>query len=874
MTAPVVRSLLLPLLLLAGLLFGTVAPLQAAGIDSFISTYQEIEGYLPPNSLPISSQELIAAKSLFTCLEGGGDVGRCINDFSNTPLGQQVVQESGLPSSFWSVLDAYVAYRSGDVWGVVYNLGEAAACAVLQVLAGGADICGFIEELVAIAASLWDTATAVAEFFSELGEGVWEAAKSAYCDTLGGLFGGCDEGGNSPPEAVAYAWVFAPRLAEGLAARMAVDPQAFTTVREQLITQASADPAQFNIPLPDFVQITFTPAAVTTAAGIYTRTVDQNWSAEITSHVLPALSKKRSEYATPAQIGYLASQATAAFKSSGADLIQTIARRCSDDFLLTYGFAHVDRWITYPGTAAAAAKVQAVPTSTWCSGSFIAANRQEFAKRFRTFVKTAYCPEFGSTLLCPSVDAHEKCVKVLGSVGEQGQCGINTATAAREAAELVVQALKNRGSKGSYVIVAPAGPVSSAPAELVCQRPPQQHACAEEAVKRFGSYPVKMVNCTVKEPPEYAALKEAVVRAVATLNGEGRLIGRSGMRTGGAEPVTKDYLIDAVDPLHVHATSGEALKRAMNEKRSFGFKAPSTQPGFAFLLAVQGTSIDGFDTPTITGDVDLNPRPPLATDGFKGKLDPRQGVDPVDRSRMLEGADTNVPTVTTGISATEAAVRGMAASPAKALPSVSPAAPSGQQKVMSGTFPPQSDKPSLQTPPRGVVEPGRPAPPVPSVARSSGAPLPDLLADPGPLVAGKPAQWGAVIQLDARETVSRSKGVCQIPVRFTVRNGGNASSGGFTTVWTSTLLPGSVASHLWAPLPAGASLARTETLGLKPGTNQLILIIDGAAQVRESNEENNRLNLTITLTGLCDDTPSTAPMKPAAPLPPAGRGRR
>lgn len=58
-----------------------------------------------------------------------------------------------------------------------------------------------------------------------------------------------------------------------------------------------------------------------------------------------------------------------------------------------------------------------------------------------------------------------------------------------------------------------------------------------------------------------------------------------------------------------------------------------------------------------------------------------------------------------------------------------------------------------------------------------------------------------------------------------------------------------------APIPAGGSLARTDTLPLKPGVNKLTLALDQLNQVKETNENDNIYQVTITVNGTCGLSP-------------------
>jgi hypothetical protein len=863
------------------LLLGSLVPAQGASIDSFISIYQKIESYAPANSLPVSSQDLIAAKSLFSCMEDGGDVGICIDTFTNTPLGQQVVSESGLPSSFWSVLDAYVAYKNGDIWGVAYSLGEAAACAVLQALAGGTvDVCDLIKKLVEIAESLWDAATAVAEFFADLGEGAWEAAKDAYCDTLGSVLGGCDDDESSPPEVVAYAWVFAPKLADGLTARKAVSPDTFDLVLQSLIKQASSDPAQLNIQVPQMIadSISFPASAVQTAASIYTNTVDQNWTADILNTVLPALTHQRQDYGTPAKIAQLATTAANAFKNNQAEPAWVVTRQCRDEFKQTLGFAHVDRWISNPSTAIKAQEFKVIPAEKWCGGTFWESNKTEFAKTFTTFARINFCPGAGSPLPCKTIDNYERCRKLMGSVGQEDVCGVNVAAMGKEVAERVKQSLLDQGSKGSYTVIATATG-SNNPAKLVCERVPQQNSCNATYQKLFGDYPGKLVSCTVQEKPDYIALRLKVAEAVASLNSG--LMSDSAIRKKSAlipagEP---DFVIDPIDPLIVRAKSEAAYNKVVDQNPSFGFGPPSTQPGFVFPLFKQYITLDGLDTPAISNEIEPKKPKPQVHINIKEKIGPGNSIDPIDQVDVQQQMTQNLAPV--GLQN-----RGQLAGAGFA----GAATEQKQQQVMSGKLP--GDAPGASAPASTVMMKSitttplvhkklpkvetqkkeavkslkHTSSPVPSMPSKISTPLalplsslPDLTAEPFLTFAAKRTSWSTPLIVDARDASRKANSLCQFPAQFTIYNAGNAPSSSFKTSWRNSAYPGSTVDRSFAAIKAGERSSHTDILSLKTGLNQLRLMIDQSNQVKESTETNNMFQLSVTVNGVCADTLPTTP---------------
>ena len=208
---PLLRCILFIVVFVVATMIGWLPSAQAS-IDDFIKVYQKIESAAPPGTLPASSKDIETYKKLFQCIESGGDVVQCTNEFHKTDAGKKATAD--IPEGVWQVVEAYVAWKSGDVWGVVEHLGAAAMCAVLQVLAGGFDACGLIKDLIAVGEAFLDAGKAVAEFFNDLGKAVGGAIEDAYCATVGSLLGGCDDSGPppKPKSQVIYEKFFAPKL--------------------------------------------------------------------------------------------------------------------------------------------------------------------------------------------------------------------------------------------------------------------------------------------------------------------------------------------------------------------------------------------------------------------------------------------------------------------------------------------------------------------------------------------------------------------------------------------------------------------------------------------------------------------------------------
>ncbi len=124
---------------------------------------------------------------------------------------------------------------------------------------------------------------------------------------------------------------------------------------------------------------------------MYVGAVDAGWTADVAKNALPALTVKRNEYNTKAQVKTAAFLAGDKYLSSGTPIAGGIKTHCADEFAQTFGFAHVDRWImTHQDKASA---LQGAQTNlNWCEGTFWAKNKQEFAVRFHDYAKAKLCP--------------------------------------------------------------------------------------------------------------------------------------------------------------------------------------------------------------------------------------------------------------------------------------------------------------------------------------------------------------------------------------------------------------------------------------------------------------------------------------------------
>ena len=833
------RYLVVLLVLVAGSI-AAPQPARADLIDDFAWVLDQVPGVFPVSGTDIKDsraffQDLANAKS-------DTDVANLLQKYKDTPIGQQATAAvGGVPSWFWDLIDTYVAFRTNDFWGVVGHLGEAAICIVAQVMTGGSvDVCGLIEELVKLGQALLDAATAVAEFLASVGEGAVDVVQDIGC-SLG--LGGCDE--SSPPEQRAYAWVFAPEVPEGLTARKALDPLAFGTLRKQLEADASAKPAKLHITVPDWLKEYYSAGVVSTASGAYAKTVDAQWTADMAKNVLPQLAKKRAEYDSPQQVAAVALEAAAGYKLNPKNPPYTsVPNLCTDDFAKGFGYAHVDRWIaTFPGDAKALGDVKT--NAQWCQATFWAKNKDKFAEHFRNYTKVNFCPQFGSTLLCPTISKYESCLGLMGSVGQKDQCGVNIAFAGKEAAEKVYANLKTKGLKIPCTIVADTAPIGGKPAALVCTRPTQKHACDETYKALYGTLPVKLVDCVVEKNAAYKALESKVVQAVSTLNG-----------TYGSQGV---FGVDAIDPLIVHAPSPSAVADVQQQNPNFGFGPPSSKPGFDYFGFQIPRSIDGMSTPALGKEVKLpkyTQAPQLNKIQEKIALVKPGDPDPTLKSSLDVQAKP---------SAVMGAAQLQAPAPTKTMSGSAPpgtgpgASKTGSAAVAKGTSVQAKAVPGAATGPQNPLGAGTPAPaptsgPAPGgslASQGGGRASAEIRSGPRVLVAGKyPVVWGQGVAITQAEARRAQNGICDVALGHETINAGTAASGPFSRRWANQQNPAPF-TDTYPSIPAGGSLQRTDTLPLKPGANRLTLTLDPLNQVKETNDADNIYYVTVTVSGSC-----------------------
>jgi hypothetical protein len=651
---------------LAVALLGAAGWSGAARADAFtdlVWIVQQLEA-TGASPFPVKSNEIQAAKGLFDCLQKDSSatgVAGCVHKFSQTPEGKQMLGVDTtikLPPWLTQLVSAYVNVKEGDFWGLVSDLGEAALCIAAQVMAMGIDVCGLIQDLIALGEALLDAGKAVVKFFASVGGTTYEIAKSVGCG-LG--LGGCSS--KTPPEVAAYKCVFAPVVStEGLKAREAVDPFAYPKLRAALVAAAVSGTICFG------TKQQFGHDAAEKAAKVFDNAVDGTWTSHLVQNVLLQREKKRAEYATAGQAVAVAQAAAAAYDQNKEGLAKPdpgkwvrdwIVKRCAaDDFGDKYGFAHVDRWLDWrkPGQTENQINALKVPNVTsnaqWCVVEFLNKHRDQFAAQFVDFAKGKYCPMFSSAMACGDIAKYEACTGLLSSVGKADLCGANAASIGKEIAKKIDAYFTAQKSQFACQTVLPDGatPVSTKPVQYVCARPTQQHYCKQK-YHELWTGKAEVLSCAKQLSTAYVLQMTLVDKEVAALKAKYVAVG-----------------IDKIDPLMVHVGTPQIFAALKQEHDKSGGKLGTGSVAFE-LSVVTPQTIDGVLQPAIVGD--LKGVAPLSQPVASGALAGRTAlVKPGDPDPAFK---PSLEAAAGGLSAGAAAAQGTASSQ--------------QQKVLSGPAP-------------------------------------------------------------------------------------------------------------------------------------------------------------------------------------------
>jgi len=846
------RQWLLRLFLILACL-GTAPPGARANVlDSFVQKYGEIENIVEPGVLPVSADYLKQSMDYIRCIADGTDVLVCTDRYHETGAGRDAATAAGIPTGFWVALDAYVAYKNGDYWEAAYLLGEAVACAAIQVFTGGVDLCGIIKELYELAEGLWEGVQEVLEFLADVGGVIVNAAE----DVCQGI-GLCDEDEGPPLHVLLLEQIYAPKVQDGVAARESRDNNAFPVLLHQLAEQAKSWVINsFNRIAPYQGQSIYDAnrqkidAEIKEAEKGYIQAVDTAWTGDITGRVMPELLGKQVNYLST-QITSLALGAAEAY-AAGVHPSRWVSGQCLKDFI---DYTMVDVWIDH--FPVKAKELHLTSNRDWCKSLFDQ-HRSKFIDPFRQFVKSKVCPSSGA-IVCNDVASLRLCLGLLGTVDKKQECGWSILEVGKQAAQMIQDDFKARGSKIPCNIVPPQIPKALL-VQLRCTRPTQFAQCTKVYDEKFSDLP-KVLDCSLMETEEYKALRAQVVAAVNTLNEE--------FGTGALE-------VDLYDPLIVLTRNVGVDEVKGYPRQDWGFGPPSNQRSFEYLYSVVSPyTIDGQSTPAVWNEAHVDEvlkekaRPTIemrkpSPGELRSDLD-NPVVHPLDAANRLRAPGLAGATVPQQ-QHQQQVMRG-SLTPLPGLPGTFQAGTQGVQQLQP-TTPAPTISTSLPTQAATAELPRVTAPRSGGFApRSRGLattrPLPDLTYTGMPRVGGVSVGWNGSVTVDALQA-TRSGGLCRFPLDYVVRNGGEQDSGQFRATVANTTVPDSGWQHDLRSLPPGASMTDSGTLVMRTGHNSLQFVLDDEAMVAESNETNNRATLAVIVSGSCDSSaslpqPMTAP---------------
>jgi CARDB len=856
------------LLIMGVIIFGclTVTP-KATNADTLSILGQILDLIHPfdPQQIP-SGSDLTNLMGLLQCVvDDPSKAPDCIVKYSS------LLQDNNYGDTIVMVAQLYVDVENKDVWGIVGVvtkwLGDDAPCIIADiVLPGvGGSLCALIEDIIKGVAEALE---AIGQFFADLGEAVWEGLKAAYCF----LFG-CPEGGPPPKplEQEIYEVYFVPRVSDGLNAIEAVDLNAFNKLREDIkksvIDKFKADNKFYYTPeyWPTAVQ-QYTDAT-NTAAKKFTELVEANWSADIVQRVLSDLGQQRSQFNGPSEIGLHVLGAAQGYEASPQtwDESETgsfIRGNCTSTFTNSFKFAHVDRWISKNHDKASTLK--AITNNNWCSEIFWKSNQLQFADRFRYYMTkgTGWCQDAGQTLTCDTAAHYQECRVLLGSVGQKDQCSVNIATAGKQVAQEIDAYFKSHGSTIPCEIKTYG---QNTPVDFVCTRPTQGHACNEYYQDHFGTLPVKVLNCKVKETAEFANLKNRVKYVVEMLKKGGdihphgplkveekaKMIDSKGKMVGlQASLLCNKIDIADQDPLIAYGESCVVEKVKSDPDQNFGFGPPSSKTGFDYSLK-NYNFIDGVSTPVLNESIDKGVLGKIIKDKSMTTVTPESKLEKILESGgkppKPEPGDklpTDKMEIVTSQTAAQAKITG-----------------AGIAGVQTETTPMSGKLPAGSGLGSGISG-------APTSTPFSLTLLPDITSTDQVKVAGIPVAWGGTLTVDASQAISKNKnnsGLCEFQIEYSVHNIGKATAGSFRSLWTNSVVKGSW-HHDWSPITPESVKSEKDLVPLKPGRNVLQLVLDDLQQVQESNETNNTFHVNVNVTGSCGAAPGITP--------PAGTPRR
>jgi hypothetical protein len=163
----------------------------------------------------------------------------------------------------------------------------------------------------------------------------------------------------------------------------------------------------------------------------------------------------------------------------------------------------------------------------------------------------------------------------------------------------------------------------------------------------------------------------------------------------------------------------------------------------------------------------------------------------------------------------------------------------GATQPMSGSLPPGQTppgQPGWNTAIRLNKTPQKLEPALPATLATG---LPDLTVAAQPTVNRIKTRWNATVALTA------TAGSIKAPMSFTVQNNGKAPAKACQLVLTVS--GKEVLKRALGPLAPGETVAVDASLDLTPGIHPLVLVVDHANTVPESNEGNNRFQMNLNV---------------------------
>jgi CARDB len=643
---------------------------RADTIGTMEDILNKIHEVYPNTDLP-SGNDIEGLKGVFSCFDGGKDVGECLDEYSGAMDNYHINK----------MVDLYVAVKNDDFWGVIGIVGEEALCVIAEIMTGGGGggaLCKLIEDIVNFAIDILEGIGKVLQAFGKVVE-------DAYCL----VFGCSPEPG--PQKSLAQTILdldFIPKLGDAMTAIYGADMEAY----EKLCNKISSDSIKkFEKGSKQYYTPEYWPTAVqeykeaTAAAEKEFRNLAYaKWDEAMVKWVLQALGQKRSEFNSATKIE---SHAYAAIQSYEASPQQwnagvLINDSCTKTFTETYKFAHVDNWIVRNPDKAQSLKL--LPNNKWCTTVFWDGNQLQFANRFRNYLtkEKGWCQEDAQTITCDTPDHFNECAKLLGSVGQAKQCGANVALWGMQIAQEVDAYFKEQGSKIPCKYEKPQD--QNTPVDFICERPTQQNECNKYYSGHFSTLPVKVLNCGLNETDDYKNLKDKVKSIVEILKQGGNLhasekeqisVSKSvdaslkqpaalNNKTTTADGSKKTAVLSpqgktpslslstvtmpcpdpklevpspvTQDPLVVYGATCIVEKVKRDPDQNFGFGPPSIKPGFDYNLQ-NVNLIDGASTPVLNevgySDIDK---------GVLGKIiadKSRTTVTPESQGKQILGSD-------------------------------------------------------------------------------------------------------------------------------------------------------------------------------------------------------------------------------------------